>query len=235
MSTRTSARVFNRIESFDNCKYPKFIKEILTECGFETEASLQIINEQSITEVENLINNSESLRKKLEATIYVKKDGTLKTIPFKFLLGHKLLILQIASTVSRYNIAKKTNQKTKTRALDTKNWQESLLNKFESYIKTKKLQYSVKANLFEASTITQNSAKVNVKCVQCDIVIPCTFKNYWNISNYVKHVATHKKSVEKSSTASSTRSTLQSSHLASHAIERANASSSNTVLNKVLG
>lgn len=140
MSTRTIARLFSRIESIDNCKYPKFIKEILTECGFETEASLQIINEQSITEVEKVINNSESLRKKLEATIYAKKDGTLKTIPFKFLLGHKLLILQIASTVSRYNVTKKTNKK--TRALDTKNWQESLLKRFESRSFQNKYNYT---------------------------------------------------------------------------------------------
>lgn len=118
--------------------------------------------------------------------------------------------------------------------MDTENWQESLLNRFESYIKTRKLQYSVKSDLFNTSTITENTAKVNVKCVQCDIVIPCTFKNYWNISNYVKHVANHKDSVkksrEKSSTASSTRNILQSQPT----IERANASASHTVLKQVL-
>lgn len=219
----------HRIEDFTGIKYPKFLKDILVACGFENEASLEIINDKIIKDIENSISGSENLQIKLKGTSYVKKDGALISHPFKFLIGHKLLLLKIPTIISEY--------KKKKNSFDSDNWKETLLKKIENYIIKKKLQFTVTLNHIKSSSITQNRAKVQVKCVFCEKEVPCTFNRNWSISNYMKHVLKHKKldnKTSKNTNKSVTASATTSATITSTQIQRADEHKSTAVLSEVL-
>lgn len=194
MSARNSARnvqgnVFNRLEKFLKNKYPQFIKNILISCGFESEASLKTINEQSIELIENYVNRKKEL---LEGTNYINEDGSLTSDPFKFLIGHKLLLLSIPQTIVEYTSEKRNKKKNlPTTVINPETVTSSLLTRFQNYQKTNFLKNPITIDHLKEFTLNENRAKVLVKCIQCDLEVPCTFNKNWSISNYIKHVRTH--------------------------------------------
>lgn len=56
-----SHRIFSKIEKFSGKKYPKFVKNILIFCGFDSEIALSTLNEQSIKEIEIIVNQNKNL------------------------------------------------------------------------------------------------------------------------------------------------------------------------------
>lgn len=105
MSRRTP--IFSQLEKFTGSKYPAFLKKILINSGFDCESSLLLLNEEVIKNLESEVNLKKEL---LKNTVYDSKDGD-----FKFLIGHRQLLLNIPPTINarieKIKSRKKKNQK----------------------------------------------------------------------------------------------------------------------------
>lgn len=66
---------------------PHIILKILKETGFDSPLSIKTIDSEAISDLEKYINDNETLHSLLNNSVYAN------TKPFKFLPGHKLLLL----------------------------------------------------------------------------------------------------------------------------------------------
>lgn len=91
---------FRHLESFTKDKYPKFLKDILVASGFDCEAALQTLSESIINEIEQEVtNNLNDYKTILENTIYAKIYEKPDDRNFKFLIGHKAILINIPKTI----------------------------------------------------------------------------------------------------------------------------------------
>lgn len=183
-----SGSIFNKLEKFTGIKYPQFIKDILLNNGFDWEYALLGITEKEIEKLEADVNENKHL---IKDTIYETKEGT-----FKFLIGHRIVLLNIPQTLNAYKNKnqRKNLEKNKSSeiALNKNEILMKLLTKIKNYFLIKKIEceFSIENNITEVA-VNENSIKCRVKCIKCDVKIPCTFVNHWKISNYTKHVIEH--------------------------------------------
>lgn len=206
-----SGKIFNKLEKFIGFKYPVFIKNILIKTGFDCESAIETLNENSITEIEKLVTPD-----LIKNTVYEQSE-TLGETPFKFLIGHKALILNIPVILKQFidtklNIkTEKENQnKDKLRAqLNPVELKNSLIHKINISLKKKNINlvYSIEHinSSFDANPNinpnsspnsspninTKNSVQFKVKCLSCNREIPCTFDKYWRVSNFLNHNVNH--------------------------------------------
>lgn len=234
----SSRDVVKAIEHFHKIKYPPFLKKNLNTCGFESEASLGIICEQSIAEIEQIVNSKKEL---LEGTIYLKEDGSLHSEPFKFLIGHRLLILSIPKSFSEYKDNKEKNKKLNLKInspISPEQLKASLLERLQNYKKSNNWKLTLTLDNLKKCVLykinSQNRAKVQVKCVYCDTQVPCTFNEKWSISNYIKHIASHESSAGNSADPVNNHSVQSSVESRVQPVQRAQKSTSDCVLSTVL-
>lgn len=123
--------IFDQLEKLNKSKYPKFIKDILTEAAFDTPAALKAINENSIGQIETFVSNRLHL---LENTEYVSSRGLLKESPFKFKLGHEALILNFPKEVKSLSENSVKNKKPASQ----EELEKKLAEKITNYINKKK-------------------------------------------------------------------------------------------------
>lgn len=76
---------WKQFETFHNCKYPDFIKRILNFCGIH-EASFSDFDEKVINDIEKLVNKNKSVLK--DSSYSLEEE-------FKFLYGHRLLLIKL--------------------------------------------------------------------------------------------------------------------------------------------
>lgn len=90
-------RLFWReFEKLNNCKYPKVIKDILKLCAIDR-ATFVDINENTIVEIENLVNKNKSvLKNSCYASAYEKDEK------FQLLFGHRILLLSLPQKYTLY-------------------------------------------------------------------------------------------------------------------------------------
>lgn len=191
---KRSSRIFTQLEKFNRSKYPKFLKQILIETAFNIPASLKAINEQSIESIEKFVNNDLKLLNKTE---YVNEKGELKVKPFKFLIGHKALILNFPKEIDVLKAAKKREKSQNRESTDENASENELTNllilKITNYCKTKKIKIPNTVNLSgNISNFEQNldQTRVSVKCPFCIKIIPCTVDTVWRMSNFGQHITT---------------------------------------------
>lgn len=89
------------------------MKNILIHCGFDCESTLSLLNEDAIDKIEKEVDIKKEL---IKNTIYEKKEGN-----FKFLIGHKQLILAIPETLAETIRAKKRKTEKRTKL----NWMQT--------------------------------------------------------------------------------------------------------------
>lgn len=95
--------IFTRLEKSNNSTYPKFLKNILIHTGFNSYAALSIIDKNSIESIETYIkDNFDESKILLKDTLYLDSNGNLNKTPFKFLLGHRSLILNLPKDLNEY-------------------------------------------------------------------------------------------------------------------------------------
>lgn len=208
---------FKQLEKFANEKYPKFLKKILLDCGYDCPASLNTINEEAINKIEIEINsNLDKYIQYFKSTAYEKKlenNGELK-----FLIGHRAILLDIPRKLKEFSeektrekertkLNKKNSNTTKNLAqnLSEKELIEKLSDKIINYYKNKGVlvascHYFSSETLLEKLknnelTLTKNQVKNEVKCKLkcpfCDTKKICNLYKYWNVSNFTKHCNTH--------------------------------------------
>lgn len=66
----------------------------MTETGFNTESALNLLTKETIAEIEEYVNTNRSI---IANTIYERKSD------FKFLPGHRLLLLKFPEKIQSYN------------------------------------------------------------------------------------------------------------------------------------
>lgn len=71
---------------------PTYLIELLKRCGFDTISSIKNINENYLNEMESLINGNRLLLEGIDL-----KNSYLKMEEFKFLPGHRVLLLKAPS------------------------------------------------------------------------------------------------------------------------------------------
>lgn len=186
---------FTRLEKFAGNKYPIFIKNILEACGYDHESTLNLLNENSIKQIEREVDERKNL---VKGTVYENKDG-----PFHFLIGHKELILSIPNTLKKLSAQKKSKNLEKKKGLGKKldveidseavasDRANQVIERINKYFKSKKLNCVVNGEHIKLITLAENCAKCVIKCVFCDSEVTCTFDKHWNIANYTAHIRKH--------------------------------------------
>lgn len=175
-------QIFSLLEEFTKSKYPKFIKQILIENAFDSEAALKTIEKSSVDKIEKIINENTDL---VKDTVYVNNDGSLKKSPFKFLLGHEALILNIPLDLEKYLQSK---SKKKNTTPDIINLKVLLEKKIKKYIESKGLDLTIQSDDFTSFSVSDNVVKCLARCPICSIKVPCAYDSSWKNSNYCKHI-----------------------------------------------
>lgn len=131
--------VFTRLEKLIGCIYPSFLKYVLLRSGFDCESALLLLNEDKINKIElDVAANPELLKN----TVYENKNGE-----FKFLVGHRELILNIPETIrlairqKKEKPSEKNNEETQsdTRSdVDIDDLSEKLIKKIKYVFRKKK-------------------------------------------------------------------------------------------------
>lgn len=192
-------KLWSKLESFSGHKYPKEIKYILNICGFDSELSLKEIKEQTIESIEEIVNNN--LSQNNSELIEALKDSSYegKPLPFKFLLGHKLLILSIPQNIN--SIAKNKNrkkfentQKDSEKIIKPDELKNLLLVRLADYARKQKLIFEIKEEHIKKFSKIEKIVRCAVKCCYCDAERTCTFVTFWEISNITKHLKGHPES-----------------------------------------
>lgn len=200
--------VFTRLEKYIKNKYPTFLKLLLLNLGYDCETVLETLNEDEILKIESEINlNRDAYKELLKNTIYENQIGE-----FKFLIGHKTLILKIPEHVRSRLASVKENTQLPT--LDSDALKLDLLAKIQNRINSRKLNCVISNEHIESVSVSQtDGAKFAVKCLFCDAKILCSFKKGWQISNFFNHISGHNSkntdSLEDSSTKQPPQEPLQ--------------------------
>lgn len=177
--------IYTRLENFNKTKYPYLIKKILKSTGYDSEYSLKTICEKSIETIEKTINeNRARFNDILEKTVYDK------TIPFSFLLGHKVVILSIPKDIERYKQSLEQSKTVVVNDLDA--LKPKLLKIIKNHMQKKKLFFPTTSADITNLSNRKKGAKCVVQCTYCNKKIPCTYTNNWNASNFLKHLCAHK-------------------------------------------
>lgn len=187
--TKNFGSIFKKLEKFVGFKYPTFIKEILLNTGFDCEHAIKTIDENTIPIIEKKVELDHP--NLLEGTIYEPKLEN--HLPFKFLIGHRALILEIPLTLDKY-LKKKSEKKPRSEIqpeIQPENLKVLLINTIKTHLNNKKINCDF--NIENVCDISQkeNRFRCLVKCVFCEVKTPCIFDKHWKISNYSKHVCGH--------------------------------------------
>lgn len=182
---------FRSLERFIGSKIPAFIVNILIESGFESEIALRQLNEESVTEIEEFVN--------------VKRDLLINTSyaelgidePFKFLIGHKKILLSIPNQIKISKSSKKKGENTvETDSIEPVNvvkQTEKVVNKLQNFIRTIGFDFNLNSQcIFDFECTENNECKCRFQCPLCSKRIPCLFKKYWMVSNVQAHLKKHK-------------------------------------------
>lgn len=185
---KPSGVIFTRLEKSNNSKYPKFIKDILMRTAFDSAASLKTLNKSCIENIEKFVHENKEL---VKDTVYVDEEGNLKNIPFKFMIGHESLLLNIPKDLEVYLSKKNTvEKKRETPAFD--DLRSTFKNKLQKYLNKKHINLTFGEDLGE--DLAKHFSKKNnrVKCIAqcpfCEARFPCVYDSCWRVSNYFKHI-----------------------------------------------
>lgn len=194
MNRRTYS-LWNKYENLLGARFPKELKFILNICGFDTELSIAHLNNKIIEEIENIVNenitnNNVDLISVLKNTLYEKKS-----LPFRFLLGHKLLLLSLPEQITlkkRNSEIKKTKKiREEKPILSAEEHKKKLFLRLKNYANKYDLNFTIDQNNIKKFSVLNKIAQCVVKCCFCEVEIPCTFVSYWHISNFIRHIRGH--------------------------------------------
>lgn len=179
------SRTFGKIEKYSNAKFPKLLKKILIQSGFNTEFSLISIDSENLKTIENFVQNNRNI---LIKSKYENRD------PFRFDLGDKTAILslpKIIKNANKENTDKKDNKNIENfNEIDSK---KQLVEKVQNFLVNKKIAYSFGIDSVVNVRISEKAIKFLIKCPTCKQEFSCIKNPYWKIGNLTKHILKHLK------------------------------------------
>lgn len=139
-------KFWNDFEKFLGSSYPKFIKNILFDSGFDNKSSLLLIDEKSIKDIEEYVSKNRYLLKKKSYEKNLEKN----TDKVEFFIGHKVLLTNIPKYVKQFEeeSARKLEEKNKSKKEIKENSDPSvlkniLIDKLQNYSKATKLNFEM--------------------------------------------------------------------------------------------
>lgn len=197
---------WRQFEQFNNCKYPKVIKDILKFCAID-KRTFEDIDEKTVTEIEQVVNKNKIILKESEYHSVFEKDEE-----FKFLFGHRLFLQNLSKKYRKFRkfqeekkkLRKETFKELKSAAShDIRTTGETchldqikklLLEKLNNRSNKK---YSISQNEVKKLNVKGDQAYCVVQCPFCEKKVPCTFVSNWNITNFCNHVRLHLENEEE--------------------------------------
>lgn len=172
--------VIHKIERHLKSKLPNILQKILINCGFDNEASIKLINEDTIVLLEDYINKNKN--------IFLKKTNYKEDEKFEFSIGHKILILNLPKFLEQIE-----NEKEKENNREEDNvYIQKIVTKLENHVKKFNYDFTVTNQFIENFKKTESGFKCHVKCPVCSALSSCLFKKgLWNTSNFSNHLKNH--------------------------------------------
>lgn len=176
------------MENFYGQKFPSCLKVILTKSGYDNNYAFEAICEDNVVKIENFVNENKHIVKK---TVYEK------SVPFKFLPGHRAIILDLPRKIAEFK-NKQANKQTETSTVSSElnpdreeELKNLLINKLINYSKYVKFELKFnKTHLCEFKKIG-DKVKCRVKCPICPKNYLCNYKTHWSVSNIEAHIREH--------------------------------------------
>lgn len=191
------SKVWIKLESFYGEKFPLCVKQLLIATGYDKFMNLSKLDEEKIIKIEQHINQNRSL---LESLNCCNMDIYKNQTEFAFLPGHKTIILEIPTQISRM---KESQSGANKKPLKSTNKSE---NELKQELVKSLSNYYAKLSLPSPTVVIsfrsindficdeQNEKKIykcNFSCPFCSKVVPITYKNFWMTSNATKHLKSH--------------------------------------------
>lgn len=192
---RRKPKFLRNFNKFLGKSYPNFIKNILFSSGFDNKNSLELIDEESIKNIEEYVNKN---RYHLKKTSYEKTLN--KTDKFEFSIGHKVLLTNIPKYVEKFEneSLKKLQDKKKEgsleesdASLDPSALRKTLLEKLQNYSTSSKLNFKISEENIENLENKNQRITCKVHCPFCSKKYLILFKHNWKISNITVHIRKH--------------------------------------------
>lgn len=178
---------WTEFEHFLGDRYPKFLINILLNCGFDSKVSLLNINAEVVKQIEDYVNKNRYL---LKNTVYEENE------PFEFLIGHKVLITSIPENIKNFDAQKEKKKKEKkTINIDQDKLEIDLLTKLNNYAKSTKSNFTVSKESVVEFNKTDFGIKCRIICPLCSKAVACEHKNHWRVSNFTNHIRSNHKEI----------------------------------------
>lgn len=159
------------LETFNQAKYPKCIKQILILSGYDNYISLRAIDEEKLFELEQYVNQNRSILDDLRCCfteIYRNQET------FSFVLGHKAIILSIPEQIKAVLAKSKKTRSRKPKSLEQ--LQKLLINQLNNY--PSKIGFTIpNGSISELNIKNMQSEKTDdgATIIQCEFSCPfCT-------------------------------------------------------------
>lgn len=176
--------IFSQLQNFKKVKYPGFIRNILIATGFDTAAALRCIKKSTIEEIERFVNNKTDFSDLLKDSSYIDERGNLKKTPFKFMLGHEILILNLPEDVKEYKLRKVQ----KSEILKIEELKLSFIERTKKFAQKKNITLTINSEDLTKFEKSNTGIKCEAKCPFCAVKTICTYDSSWKLSNYNKHI-----------------------------------------------
>lgn len=190
--------IFDALEKFNGSKLPECVKTILKHSAYDSAETLGLLDGIHVSEIEMYINETD--HSVIDNLSCCNSSTYQNQQQFRFLPGHKGIILAIPAQISKMKAAKNTRGQ---RSLEFKKMLtkaellELLLKKLNNFFSkagwtTHSLFTEAHLSSFQMR-ISDNAmtAQCNVKCVHCSAESLSVYRNSWGISNIIRHLKTH--------------------------------------------
>lgn len=188
------------MEKFAKEKFPPCIKSILISSGYDKLNSLRQIDAEKVNEIEMFVNENKDLINNLKCCF---KDQYQKPGEFRFLPGHKALILGISKQIDQIEqmkslVRKKTTKDPSSKSLSDADLKRKLVSNLLKY--TGKLNYQFpdeaisERNIMDFKRGLENDdyvCKCRFSCSVCSKNFPLVYKSFWMTSNVTLHLKKH--------------------------------------------
>lgn len=169
----------------------------MTETGFDTEIALLELNEANVRSIiEEYTQQNLDI---LHETIYENCE------PFKFLPGHRALLLAIPKRISSFKESKKQKRKNTTNHLqqpvdetatdapdDLELEKKQLIEKLHKFCKNINLFLDLSLGDISDFIVLNDRIRCRVSCPYCQNKYWCLKKKHWAVSNIESHLKKHK-------------------------------------------
>lgn len=190
--------VFSAIgKSIGDNGFPACVKEILKYTAINSIGSLSKLNKETILDIEKCIN--ESNKSVISGLNCCHSETYQNQDTFRFLPGHKCLLLSIPAILTELKDVKQNNNKRSfefKKLLTPTEMADLLVNKLNQHLQ--KCNVNVKRfqtkDVTDLKTVISNNAvnaKCKISCVQCSSQLPVSYNGCWATSNVLRHVKSH--------------------------------------------